>query len=99
MSAALVACNRVEFVDDNVTDGAELLAETGRGQQDEQRLRRGNQNMWWAPQHRCPFTCRRITRAQAGADGGKIEARLGCDAAYSSERFFEIDSYIVGECL
>src|SRR6266478_2193929 len=38
MRTALVAGERVQFIDDNVTNGSELLAELRRGQQDEQRL-------------------------------------------------------------
>src|SRR6516225_10806229 len=95
VSAALVARDRVQFVDDNEPHGAQLLAETRRRQQDEQRLRRCNQYLRRTPQHRRPLTRRGITSAKSGADCCEIKAIVSGDRTYPGKRLFEIDSYVV----
>ncbi len=52
MCTALVRGERVEFVDDNVADGAQTLTEARRSQQDEERLRSRDENMRRAAKHR-----------------------------------------------
>ena len=52
MGAALVAGHGVEFVNDDVADGAQLLAEARGGQQDKKRLRRGDEDVRRPPEHR-----------------------------------------------
>ena len=71
--AALRPCDRVHLVEDQRADGAEHLAAL-RGEQQEQRLGRGDQDVGRLAQHRRPLLLRRV----AGADGDgqlRLEAR------------------------
>ena len=98
MSAALVAGDRVELVDDHVADGGELLAKARRGQQDEERLGRGDENMRRPPEHRGAFVRGRIAGAKAGADAAR-SGPFGGDFAHAVERLFEIEADVVGQRL
>src|SRR5271156_755084 len=99
MRAALVAGERMEFVDDDVADGGEFFAELRRGQQDEQGFGRRHENMRRPPEHRSALAGGGIARAQAGADSRKIESRLGADVAHAMQRLLEIETDVVGERL
>src|SRR5260370_12408969 len=65
---ALVARERVEFIDDNVADRGEFLAEFARGQQDEQRLPRGERHVRRPSEHRGTLARGGVTGAQSCAD-------------------------------
>src|SRR5271170_5263323 len=99
MRAALVAGERMEFVDDDVADGGEFFAELRRGQQDEQGFGRRHENMRRPPEHRSALAGGGISGAQAGADSRKIEARLGADVAHAVQRLLEIEADVVGQRL
>ena len=99
MRAALVAGESVEFIDNHVADGGELLAELRRGQQDEQRLRRRDENVRRPPKHRSALARGRVARPKTGADAREIDARRGADVAHAVERLLEIEPDVVGERL
>ena len=99
MRAALVAGERVELIDDHVANGGELLAELRRGQQDEQRLRRRDENMRRPAEHRGALARGGVAGAKAGADARKIEPRFGADVAHAVQRLLEVQPDVVGERL
>ena len=99
MSAALVAGDRVELVNDDVADGRELLAKARRGQQDEQRLGRGDEDVRRPPQHRGAFA-RGVSPvrspARIGASSRPISLRL---VAHTGQRLLEIEADVIGQRL
>jgi hypothetical protein len=99
MRTALVARQRVEFIDNHVANAGELLAEPGRSQQDEQRLGRRDQNMRRPPEHRSALAGGRVAGAQAGADAREIEPGFRASITHALQRLFEIQPDVVGERL
>src|SRR5260370_18479773 len=93
---ALVAREGVEFIDDNVAGRGEFLAEFRRGQQDEQRLRSGDENVRRPSEHRGTLARRGVTGAKPGADMRKIEPRFGADVAHPIQRLLEVEADVVG---
>jgi hypothetical protein len=67
MGASLVVGHGMDLVDDNRPHLAKDLAALLGRQQDEERLRRRDQNVWRLPQHRLPLPSHRISGADRGA--------------------------------
>ncbi len=100
MSAALVAGERVKLIDDDIANRAKFFAESGGGQQDEERFRRGDENMRRSTQHRRSDRSREYRRCAVrrgfGASSMPNSAALRADA---DERFFKVEPDVVGERL
>src|SRR5258708_25009886 len=99
MRAALVAGERMKFIDDDMTHGGELLAELRRGQQDEQRLRSGDKNVRRTTEHRGTLARRSVAGAESSANVREIELRLGAGFAHAIQRLLEVEADIVRERL
>ncbi len=67
MRAAFIVRDRVDFVDDDGADAAQILARLARRQQDVERLRRGDQDVRRMAQHPRAILGRGIARAHPGS--------------------------------
>ena len=72
--AALVAGRRMDLIDDHRPRGPQRLAAALGGQQNEQRLRRGHQDVRRALDHPPPLPCLRIAGAHRRSDCGQANA-------------------------
>ena len=99
MSAALVAGDRVELVNDDVANGSELGAKARRGQEDEQRFGRGDEDVRRPSKHRGALIGGRIAGAQPRTYRGERQAHLGSDFAHTVERLLEVEADVVGQRL
>jgi hypothetical protein len=97
MHAALVVGNGVDFVDNNGLDIAQNGAAFLRRQQDVERLRRGNQNVRRALQHKAPVFRQRVAGTHGRPDLGHQQAALAGHLQNFSERDFEIFLNVVAQ--
>ena len=97
MRTAFVTRNRVQLVYDHIVDAAELLAKTRRGQQNEERLGRRDQDLRRKAQHRGAVAGRCVAGAESGANRDRFQAHRGRDLRDPGERLFKIDPDVVGE--
>src|SRR5581483_12443143 len=72
--AAAAADDRVNFVDDDRTDGAQRLAAALRGQQQIERFRCRDQNVRRRPENLRAFRCCRVAGADRGGDLRRVDA-------------------------
>ena len=106
MRAALVGRERVQLIHDHVAHGAQTLTKARRGQQDEERLGRGDEDVGRPPEHRRALVGRSVAGAEPRAHfkyrfnfvgmplgRGHTMRRL----ANSGQRLFEVDPDVVGE--
>ena len=97
MRAALVRCNRVDFVDDHRSRRRQHLAPGLRAEQHVEQFRRGHQDMRRAPAHAVALGGGGVARAHPAPDidiGQAILAELRADAG---QRNFQIAMDVVGE--
>ena len=99
MRAALVAGDRVNLVDDDRLHPRERLATLHGGEQDEQRLGRGDQDVRRMLREPRAFADRRVAGARRDLDIGKLDAFLGGARGQLTERRFEVAMDIVRERL
>ena len=103
MRAALVVRHRVNLVHDDGADGPENGAALLGREQDVERFRRRDQNVWRAFQHRLACRHQRVARADSRADFRQLEAAFTApDATISASgpsRFFwmSLPSALSGE--
>ncbi len=90
MHAALVARDRMKFVDNYVADRTQLLAKPRRGQQDEQRFGRRDQDLRWPLQHRRPLARRRVAGSKSRANRRELQPEFQRDRLDPGQRLFEI---------
>jgi len=88
--AALVVDDGVNFVDDHGPRRLEHLPALLRGQQDEQRLGRRNQDVRRARKHPLAVGGESVTGAERGPDGRKRNAPLGGKGGDFGERRFQV---------
>src|SRR5437764_760884 len=78
---------RVDLVHDDEARARQRRAETGRGQQDVERLRRRDEDVRRPPRHGLPLRRQRVARADGHADLGQVEPlRLGGGADSGQRR-------------
>ncbi len=99
VGAALVARHGVDLVDDHRAQLTERGAPLVRGQQDVQRLRRGDEDVRRALRHLRALARRRIARADADADLGKLHAAFGRIHGELRERRLEVAMDVVRQRL
>ncbi|MCG3121190.1 MAG: hypothetical protein ALAOOOJD_04190 [bacterium] len=78
MHAAFLPAQGVDFVDDDIFDGAIHFSRTLGGEHDEQRLRRSDEDMWRAFEHFGANFARRVTGAHEHANLRHFELHLFC---------------------
>ena len=84
--AALVIGHCMNLVNDHRADGSQNLAALLRCQQDKQRLRRRNQDVWWFLRHALPLIRLRVASAQSCADGLQFNSVVARQLAHLSQR-------------
>ena len=99
MRSALVAGKSMKLVNDHVANVDQLLAKARRGQQDEERLRRSDEDVRRPAEHRTALAGRRIAGAKAGAQMRQVKAHRGAADAHAFKRLVEVDADVVGESL
>ena len=99
MRAALVAGHRMQLIDDDPANRLQLLTETAGGQQDEQRLRRGDEDLRRTAQHRAALARGSIAGAQPGANRGQGKSATRRGSAHSAQWLLQVQPDIVGQRL
>ena len=99
VSAALVAGERVDLVHDHRAHAPQPLAAALGGEQQEERLRRGDQHVRRAAQHRRARGAGGVAAAQQHADLGQRLASRGGERAHLGERDGEVLLDVGGERL
>ena len=94
MRTPLVACHRVDLVDDDRANGSKDFAPAGAGQQEIEALGRRDEDVRGLPQHRLPFRLRRVSGPDCGQDLG--DAR---QAPQLGQRLEQVHPHVVGERL
>ena len=74
MGPALIARQRMKFINHHVANRGELLAEFRGSEQQKERFGRGNQNVWRPTQHRAALMRGGVTSAQTRADAAQVES-------------------------
>ena len=97
--AALVVGDGVDFVHDDGLDIAQNRAALFRGQQDVERLGRGDQNVRRPLQHRPPLVHQRVAGADGGANLRHQQSALARHLQNLAERDFEILLDVVAQRL
>ena len=97
MAAALVTRHGVDFVDDHRADRAQHLARALGGENQIQGLRRGDEDVGWATEHRLPFRLWRVTGPNQRPDLDVGQALLRQRSADFGERLRQILLYVVGQ--
>ena len=90
MRAALVVSDGVNLVDDDGLDVAKYRAAAVGGEQDVERLRRGDQDVRRTLQHLAAFFRQRVAGADGGANLGHQVAALAGQRENLAERNFEV---------
>ena len=99
MRPALIASDGMDLIDNNGCGAGQCLPTAFGGQQNIQRLGRGDQDMRWPAHHRLPFTSRRIAGAHRGANLGELQT-LSCRALQNlAQRLLQVFLNIVAESL
>ena len=96
---ALVPGHRVDLVHDHGAHLREPAAARLGGEQDEQRLGRGDQHVGRAPAHLSPLVGRGVAGAHRGPDAGGGQARGRRGGRQLAERLFEVAAHVVGQGL
>ncbi len=99
VAAAAVAGERVDLVDDHGANVAQRLAAAFRGEQQVERLRRGDQDVGRAADHRLPLGLRRVAGAHAGPDRRRDEPELRGHLGDAGERLLEVALDVVAQGL
>ena len=86
MRAALAAEQRVDLVDDHEPGPRQRGPEAGGGEEDVQRLRRGDQDVRRPPGHRLALRRQRVAGPHGHAHLGQLEALRGGRGADAGER-------------
>src|SRR5437763_805389 len=76
MSAAFVVGNGVNLIDDDGFNVTQELAALLRSEQDVERLRRGDQNVWWTAQHLLAISRQSVAGSHEGPDFRHQQAAL-----------------------
>ena len=97
VGAALVVGHGVDFVDDDGADAREIGARFFRGEQDEEGLRRGDEDVGRLLEHGAALGGERVAGADGGADGRAEIAALKGELLYLLQRLFEVLANVVGE--
>ncbi len=97
--AALVAGHGVDLVDDDRPHAAQPLAALAGGHEQVERLRRGDEQVRRALQHRCPRRRRGVAGAQQHPHLGHVEAELVRGRPDLGERGLEVLLDVGGESL
>ena len=97
--AALIVSDRVDFVHDQSSHAAQHLAGLCCGHQDEERFRRGDQNMRPIARHALAVGLRSVAGAQRGANGRQFHATLARQRGNLGQRNFEILVNVVAKRL
>ena len=95
MRSAFVVGDGVDLIDDHGAHGAQHLARSFRGQQNEQRFRGGDQNVRRFFAHALAVRGRRIAGANGGSDGRERHAAQRGELRDLGERRFQIALHIV----
>src|SRR5262249_49408596 len=96
---ALVIRNGVNFVDDDSFDIVEDAAAFFCGQQDVERLWRGDQDVRRMLQHGTPLGGEAVAGAHSAADFGHQEAAFSGELEDFAQRAFQVFLDVVAECL
>ena len=88
--AALVACDRVDLVDDDGLDGAEELASPRARDEQVERFGRGDHEARRSAQHRGAFGAGGVAGAHRDAQLGRVEPQLLGDRGDLGERALEV---------
>ena len=99
MRAALVVGDGVDLVDDDGADGSEMLTGFGGGQQQVERLGRGDEDVRRSAQHAGALGGQGVSGADAGADGRAEIATGGGQLLDLGQRAIEVLLDVVGERL
>ena len=99
VGATLGARHRVQLVDDHALDRLEHLAARVRGEQDEERLRRGHQDVRRVAPHALALGGRRVARAHGTADVEVRQAHRDEAFADAGQRLLEVLADVVGQGL
>jgi hypothetical protein len=97
--AALVVGDGVNLIHDHGAHAGEVLAALAGGQQQVERLRRGDQDVRRMLEHREALFGQSVSGAHGGADLGAQIAALHGELLYLSERAVEVLLHVVGERL
>ena len=92
---ALAAAQRVHLVGDHITDGGQDLPRPGRGEQDEQRLRRGDQHVGRRAQHGRPLGLAGVARAHRHPHPGRLLPQLLGGVADAAQGLLEVPLHVV----
>ena len=90
VGAALVAGHGMDLVDDHGAGGAEVLTAALRREQDEQRLRGGDEDVGWPLDHGRPLRLRSVAAADLHADLGQVEPLRGSEGADGGQRLGQV---------
>ena len=96
--AALRGGHGVDLVDDHVLDAAQRLARLA-GEQQVERLRRGDEDVGWCLHELAPHVRRRVARARADADLGHLDAQPLRRPPDAGQRRPQVALDVVGERL
>jgi hypothetical protein len=97
--AALVARHRVDLIHDHGADVRQPGSARRRGEQDEQRLGRGDEDVRWPLPRLAPLVRGRVARAHRGADHGGGQAGRHRGGGELGERLVQVAPHVVGEGL
>ena len=95
VAATLVACERMDLVDDQRAHGRELFAAASRGEKQVERLWRRDEDVRRRAQHRCAFATRRVARAHLNRDF----RQRGIERAHRRERSLQVLLHVVRQRL
>ena len=99
MRSAFVIGNGVDFIHDDRFDVAQNRAALIRGQQNVERLWRGNEDVRRALEHGAPLGHERVATADRGANLRHEQAALAGHGENFSQRNFEVFLDVVAQCL
>ena len=95
--AALVVGHGMDLVHDHGPRGAQHAPRAFRGQQNEQRFRRGDQDVRRLLAHLLPLPHRRVAGAHGGADGREQDALFGGQRGDLGQRRLQVLADVVAE--
>ncbi len=98
VGSALVVGYGVDFVDDDGADAAKIFARFARGEQDVERLRRGDEDVGRISKHGGAFFRERVAGADAGANLGAEIAAFNSEALDLGQWAVEVFLDVVREC-
>ena len=99
MGSTLIRRQRMNFIDDHGTHGLQQAPAFIRREQDEERLRRGDEDMWRTLEHLLPIRHRCIACPDQDPQFRHQQAVLQRHLPDFRERFLEIFLDVIAQCL